>query len=574
MRSFSVLALGVLAGLIGSPLTAQIPTNSRIGSQPAQSLPKLMVSNPYARRSEDSLTSVQIANALRNRMERVASGTYQVVTRAQMNEALVGYGYTPDAILQPPVQRQFASAVNARVLLGTHMAQSSAGQVTVTARLIGLNDDAGTVVVATRSSGQSLDAFGTSIADQLQPVVKAAKDAKACVDQRTTDAKKAETAARRALTTNPKNGLAHLCLAQLASDRKAPSDSLIQMLNRAIEGDPQSLPALVMLAKEFQTRADTTKLATTYMQMLVAAPTNDQLRAEALRFLLSAGRLDLARKVAEDALALDEFNPELYDLMSNVCIFENNYKCAVDALEQLFAIDSTKADSSFYIKIAAVASQPSESPDTVRLIKWTQAGVNKNPTNSTLVSQLLGAYALRGEADSMVSVAQRLLAIDTTNVAPALLVINELAKQNRGQDAAALIEVVKRRGTPDDKEQVAIVMVNAAFKLLQEPQDLVKAAELARQARGMVDSATSTRAWPNAGYALGIATVVQVSKLDPQTEAQKSCEMARQEDALVTESIAALTSSRSVNPSQVDTYLGYLNSLKPRVASMIRAYCR
>jgi hypothetical protein len=90
----------------------------------------------------------------------------------------------------------------------------------------------------------------------------------------------------------------------------------------------------------------------------------------------------------------------------------------------------------------------------------------------------------------------------------------------------------------------------------------------------MVDSATSTRAWPNAGYALGIATVVQVSKLDPQTEAQKSCEMARQEDTLVTESIGALTSSRSVNPSQVDTYLGYLNSLKPRVASMIRAYCR
>jgi tetratricopeptide (TPR) repeat protein len=572
MRSFSVLALGVLAGLIGSPLTAQIPTNSRIGSQPTTPLPKLMVSNPYARRSEDSLTSVQVANALRTRMERVASGTYQVVTRAQMNEALVGYGYTPDAILQPPVQRQFASAVNARVLLGTHMAQSGAGQITVTARLIGLNDDAGTVVVATRSSGQSLDAFGTSIADQLQPVVKASKDAKLCVDQRTTDAKKAETAARRALTTNPKNGLAHLCLAQLAADRKAPSDSLIQMLNRAIEGDPQSLPALVMLAKEFQTRADTTKLATTYMQMLVAAPTNDQLRAEALRFLLSAGRLDLARKVAEDALALDEFNPELYDLMSNVCIFENNYKCAVDALEQLFAIDSTKADSSFYIMIAAVASQPSESPDTVRLIKWTQAGVNKNPTNSTLVSQLLGAYALRGEADSMVSVAQRLLAIDTTNVAPALLVINELAKQNRGQDAAALIEVVKQRGTADDKEQVAIVLVNASFKLLQEPQDLIKSAELARQALAMVDS-TSTRAWPNANWSLGLATVFQISKLDPETERQKSCEMARQEDALSQESLAALTVARTIKPD-VEQYIGYLNSLKPRVASMIRAYCR
>ena len=573
MRSFPVLALGVLAGLIGTPLTAQIPTNSRIGSGPPVALPKLMVSNPYARRSEDSLTSVQIANSLRTRMERVASGTYQVVTRAQMNEALTGYGYTPDAILQPPVQRQFASAVNARVLLGTHLAQAQAGQVTVTARLIGLNDDAGTVVVATRGSGQSLEAFGVAIADQLQPVVKASKDAKACVDQRSTDAKKAETSARRALTTNPKNGLAHLCLAQLAADRKAPSDSLIAMLNRAVEGDPQSLPALVMLAKEYESRGDTARLITTYQQMLVAAPTNDQLRKEAMQRFLSSNRTDAARKAAEDAIALDEYNPDLYDLMSNVCIFENNYKCAVDALETLYAIDSTKADSTFYMKIAAVASQPAESPDTVRLIRWAQAGVTKFPTNSTLVSQLLGAYALRSEVDSMVSVARRLLAIDTTSVAPALLVINELAKQNRVQDAMPLIEVVKQRGTADDKENTAIVLVNAAFKKLQPPQDLPGAADLARQARGMVDS-TSTRAWPNASYALGIATVVQISTMDPETEKQKSCEMARQEDTLLVESLGALAAGRSVDAARSDQYIGYLNSLKPRTASMIRAYCR
>jgi tetratricopeptide (TPR) repeat protein len=293
-----------------------------------------------------------------------------------------------------------------------------------------------------------------------------------------------------------------------------------------------------------------------------------------LQFFLTVGRTDAARKAAEDALAMDEYNPELYDLMSNVCIFENNYKCAVDALESLYAIDSTKADSNFYMKIAAVAAQPAESPDTVRLIRWAQSGVSKFPTNSTLVSQLLGAYALRGDVDSMISVARQLLAIDTTNVAPALLVINELAKQNRVTDAAPLIDVVKRRGTPDDRENVAIVLVNAAFKLLQEPQDLVKAAELSRQARGMVDSATSTRAWPNASYALGIATVVQVSTMDPETERQKSCDMARREDALVQESIGALTAGRSADPTRVDQYLGYLNSLKPRTASMIRAYCR
>jgi tetratricopeptide (TPR) repeat protein len=574
MRAIPVLALGMVAGLMGTPLAAQIPTGGSIRNQPTTPLPRLMVSNPYVLRSSDSATSVQIGSAVRTRMERVANGTYNVVTREQMNTALTEYGYPKDAILQLPVQRQFASSVNARVLLASQMAQTAAGRVTVTARLVGLNDDAGTVVVATRSEGQTLDAFGTTLADQLQTVIKAAKDAKACVDQRTTDVKKAETSARRALTANPKNGLANLCLAQLAIDRKAPSDSIIGLLNKTMEGDPMSLPALVLLAKEYQARSDTAHLVTTYQQMMVAAPTNDALRKEAMQFFLAANRTDAARKAAEDAIALDEYNPELYDLMSNVCIFENNYKCAVDALEKLYAIDSTKADSNFYMKIAAVASQPAENPDTVRLIRWTQAGVAKNPTNSTLVSQLLGAYALRGEVDSMVSVAQNLLTIDTTSVAPALLVINELAKQGRIADAAPLIEVVKQRGTPDDKENTAIVLVNAAFKKLQEPQDLPGAADLTRAARAMVDSTTSTRAWPNASYALGIATVVQVSKMDQETERQKSCDMARQEDTLAQESVAALNAGKSVNATQVDQYLTYLNSLKPRIASMIRAYCR
>jgi hypothetical protein len=85
----------------------------------------------------------------------------------------------------------------------------------------------------------------------------------------------------------------------------------------------------------------------------------------------------------------DERNPDLYDLLSNVCVFENNYKCAVDALETMYALDTTQADSTFFSKITVFAAQPPEAPDTARLIKWAQTGVNKYPTNVTLLNQLL-----------------------------------------------------------------------------------------------------------------------------------------------------------------------------------------
>lgn len=572
MRLLPVLALSLVAGLIGSPLTAQIPTGGSIRTQPAVPLPRLMVSNPYALRSSDSTVSVQIGAAIRTRMERIARGTYNVMTRDQMNSALVEYTYPKDAILSRPVQRQFASAVNARVLLSSQMARTENGRVTLTARLSGLNDDAGSVVTATQGEGQSFDALGATVADQFQASIKAAKDAKACVDERTTDAKKAETSARRALATDPKNGLAALCLAQLAIDRKAPSDTLIALLTKATQNDPFSLPAWAALAQNHLARNDTASVVKDYQAMIVAAPTNEALRKEAFQFFLQAGRTDAARHAVEESLAMDEYNPDFYDLLSNVCVFENNYRCAVDALEKLFSIDSTKADTTFYTKIVVFASSPPESPDTVRLVKWAQAGVNKYPTNAVMVSQLLGAYAMQGNIDSMVSLAQRLMTMDTTSASPALLVANELVKQKRVKDAVPLLQLVKQRGTAEEKENAAILLVNGALPLLQEPQDLVGAADLARLAISMSDS--SSRAWPNANYVLGLSTVIQVSKMDSETEKQKSCDMARQEDALVQESTAALTQGRSVNPADVDRYLGYLGSLKARTASMIRAYCR
>jgi tetratricopeptide (TPR) repeat protein len=312
---------------------------------------------------------------------------------------------------------------------------------------------------------------------------------------------------------------------------------------------------------------------------LKAAPSNEELRKEAFGEFLRQGRTDAAREVVEEALKADEYNPDLYDLLSNVCVFENNYKCAVDALEQLYAIDPTKADSTFFTKITVFAAQPTESPDTTRLIRWAQEGVTKYPDNVTLLNQLLGGYAMKGQMDSTMSLARRLIELDTTSAAPVLLVVKGLAEQDSIMKAMPLIDLIMRRGSTEDKENASILLVNAAFKILQQSADsgiadtvrLGHAADVSRRAIQLADSAG--RAWPNANYALGLSTVFEISKIDPWTEKQKSCDLARREDALVQEASVALDRGRSVNPAQVDQYKKYIESLRPRTASMIRAYC-
>ncbi|MBA3260125.1 MAG: hypothetical protein H0T68_11750 [Gemmatimonadales bacterium] len=134
------------------------------------------------------------------------------------------------------------------------------------------------------------------------------------------------------------------------------------------------------------------------------------------------------------------------------------------------------------------------------------------------------------------------------------------------------LEYAIRYGDPQAKENAAALLYTGAAPLLQPPQDLAGAAELLRLA---VQNANPTgKVYPAANYLLGLATLFQVPQIDPQAEKQKSCDLARQEEALLAAADSALTAGQSVNPEAAQKNLGIIKQYKPRVASMLKAYCK
>jgi hypothetical protein len=79
---------------------------------------------------------------------------------------------------------------------------------------------------------------------------------------------------------------------------------------------------------------------------------------------------------------------------------------------------------------------------------------------------------------------------------------------------------------------------------------------------------------PAANYLLGLATLFQVPQIDPQAEKTKSCDLARQEETLLGEAETALTNGQAVNPQAVAKNLDIIKKYKPRIASMLKAYCK
>ena len=606
MRSALVALVGVVSA---APIAAQgIPRNSR--QQTVTNAPRLMVANPFAFAPADSANAVRIGSASRAEMKSIVGRNFSVVEQTQMNDALKQYGYPTDAILTPQLAVTLAKNIQARVVLTGSMARAG-GRMSVTARLIGVNDEAGNVVSLTQAPGQSVEDFGKKLARALEPAVKALPDAKACIDQQTSKPDKAQDAANKAIRTRPNHGLAELCLAQIAQTQKKPAE-VVKHLQAAVKGDPLSLPAWNSLAVHYQAANDTANTLLAFKQMLRVAPTNQTMRERLFKYFLASGHPETAREVADEGLKIDPFNADLYDLKSNACLFLGDFKCAVDALETMYATDSTKADSMFFTKISVAAQ---EGKDAKRMVKWSQIGTKKYPTNRSLLGYLNAAYALSGQPDSVISVTNRIIAVDSSEsaveaalaAAKVLIVAPEEASTDtsptgtaakptgsdnapaaaarrdtvkatptsftpRPKDALPFLEFAIKHGDAQRKEQAAALLYGGAAPLLQEPQDLEGAAELLRLA---VQTANpSGKVHPAANYLLGLALLFQVPKIDPLAEKQKSCELARQEETLLLGADSALTAGRSASPEAVDKNLGIIKKYKPRIASMLKAYCK
>jgi len=557
--------LAVIGTVIVAPLGAQVPRRPR--EQQVAALPRAMVANPYVTATADSAAAVQVGAGIRDKMTKLMDGEYNVLMQDQMNEALRQYGYPANAILSPTLAATLAKSVQAKVLVTSSMTKAN-NQYTVQGRLVGVSDEAGSVVVVPQD-GLTLTDLGGRVADRLAPAYKALPDAKACNDQRSTKPDKAAEAANRALKQDPGNGLAEYCLAQIALAKKDMKEA-IKHFQAAAKDDPLSLAAWSNLAEQYQAQHDTANVLATFRQLLIVAPTNQKLREQAFKYFLNANKPDIAKEIADSGIKNDPYNPDFYDLKSNACLFLSDFKCAIDALEQGYAIDSTKADTLFFTKITVAAQQQ---PDTARLLKWAKIATKKYPNNVTLLQSLGKAYALSGQLDSSVAVAQRLVQANPSDVSPALEAAQALINAKRAKDALPLIQLAAQKGDASAKENVAALLYQAAAPLLQDtPPDYAGAAELLRSAVSYANP--QGKVYPAANYLLGLATLLQVPQVDPQAEKRKSCDLAKQEAALLEESEKALTAGQSANPEVATRNLGIIAKYKPRTASMLKSYCK
>jgi hypothetical protein len=431
--------------------------------------------------------------------------------------------------------------------------------------------------------GQNVQQFGEAIAVAFNPVVRAQADAKACMDQMATAAAKAAESAAKSLRAYPAHGLAHYCLAQLAKNRSATDAAYVPELDLTVKGDSLSLKALGEVATLYDARGDTANVILKWQQIIEAAPTNRALIEAASKVFRRYGHSDASEVVANRGIALDSLDVTMWDLRSSACLFESKYSCSVSSLEQIVAIDSTKADSNFVFRVVVTAGALFQGDSSTwvdstamkaTFLRLALAGATKFPTNKNLVGQLLAAYSVNGMSDQILTTTDRVLALDSSDVTPALSAVDILLKGKRWVDAARYGAMVGAKGDDQQKLAIAVNFTNAARGLLTTaPTDPEGAYALLHVA---ATASADPRITPSANLLLGYAALQTAGKSDTQAEQGKSCDIARRMDGLVDESRGGFTVARAApgaNLPSIDDMLSKVTAYKQRTTTMIHAYC-
>lgn len=574
-RMWRPLVVVLVGAGVGGPLAAQIPLHQSA----VNNAPRLLVANPSIDRASDSATSVALGDAMRQRMVRVAGDHFTIVTRKEMGDALAQFGFPRDAILTAVVNRSLANALQARIMVTSSLGREG-NHLRVTARFAGLSDDAGNTISLVQKDGQSVEGFGGAAADAFSAGIRAHSDAKACLDKLQDvkpDSVKAGDLARKALKTDPASGLAHFCLAQSLKAQHAPDSAWVNELGRAVQGDSLSLPAMTQLATYYQAKSDTANVVLKFQQMISAAPTNVALIEAASKVFRQYGHPEAAEQVADRGLALDSSDATMWDLKSSACVYQAKYTCAVSALERVLAIDSTKGDSTFYIRLTVTAGMQTDTASLAQsAIKWGQAGLRKYPGNPTLLGQLLTLYSTKQMWDSVVAFTGRVMALDSTDMTTPQATIQALTTAKvHYADVVGLAQKVMAKGDAQAKQNVSGLLINAGLPLIQQkPPQADTAGMLFTTALAGLDSTNPLA--PTAHYLNGISAFISVTQMDSVTLATKNCDRAKREAAMLAGARIDLTAGKTSPQAQIAqqsaTYLGYIDKYEPHVASMVKAF--
>jgi cytochrome c-type biogenesis protein CcmH/NrfG len=375
------------------------------------------------------------------------------------------------------------------------------------------------------------------------------------------------------------------------------TDSVVAVSRAVLAISPADPIALEYLAGALEARGDMPEAGQTWLQLLATDSLNHGLLRTVVEALSRERNAAEAEPIIIRATKAFPDDLELLKLRWLVHLATSNWESAIAVGEELRARDAAaQADPDFYRRLAAAYRADSQ---PVQAMAVAAAGVAKFGHDAPLYSlylQLLrdeneaalprGLLEFPEDADLHAIAAQTLKAQGAMGPAAAemrrALAANpriahgwiqladyDLALKRADSAFTALNHALSNGEAKSTVAQFALARGNELFTSANG----TKQRGDFEQARRFLELANRLEPSPQAAFLLGASALSVSQAAATEGPAAKSCDLVRLADSSLTEAEQNLTAGRSVAPDAAQQFLDYATTLRPYLASQIKALC-
>jgi tetratricopeptide (TPR) repeat protein len=409
LRLLAVLTLGSV-----SAAAAQLAVPQ------TQNLEKLLILNVPADQPSDSLVSIAVIDAMRDRLIQLARYKVNIIPKAKICEALTQSGFPCTALLSEQQASQLARALGVNSYNIGHVGHTG-GHLVAAMRIISGGSGFSSSFTVDGGNPGTPQALGEALAQRLHTIIRAAEFSRTCNEQLARNAvTRALGEANKAFAIEPNLTAAHLCVGKIREVQHAPPDSIEAAALRALKGDPGNQDAWYRVASVRMVKGDTLRAVDAFDSLLSYNPGDLNLTKSLATLLLQNKKYDRAAELLSTAIQRSPGDPQLSEMRKRVCIEGGLFSCTLQILRAEATADSTKLADTTVLKLALANAQAAS--DTQSMLWWARQANKRYSTNVSFIKQLGGAFALAGQVDSAVFYYQKAVAANPGDVQTSLLI--------------------------------------------------------------------------------------------------------------------------------------------------------
>ena len=567
-RALPTAALATCAALAAAPTLVQAQR------APDPNAKRLLV--PVFR-SQDKALGVQAADAVRGRVTQdLGSRDVVVVSKDDINKTLEASGFPTTDPLASNDARELGRQLKANEYL----------EATVTKTATGVRIEPRLILVRDNTYAQPLPAAeGAKVGDAAKAIAASLKDARKQIkpeedcylNYRQQKFPEAIAAAKKGVAAYPRATIARTCLLNvykdMPMDSTAKRDSILKLSNEVLAIDPRNVQALTNAAQAYEAQGNEQKAVESYTALVAADPTNVRIVDAATRAIARSGNPGVALPIIRQAAQANAGDPQLLRLQFLIELAAKDFKAAPRTGEQLVALDTSFADTSYFVRIAGAYvadSQPQKAAETLA------RGLQKFPNNGTLLTSYASTLRSAGQNQQAVDVLRRALQANPKAPGAYLELARAQVELKQTNEAVASLRTALASGeAPATVAPYALQVGNSLYKaanVTKNPDDYAGALRVLQFSDSLTPATAATK--PQGQFLIGV-TALSLGQTQLQiAQKSKSCETSRAAGQNFTLAQLNLPKGGSFAAQATTQAMAGLQQLSPYADRLVKAYCK